>query len=83
MEVKQVLIVLTIVIFFFVVSYGFGVLAQVDEPPKWSNLYHKPTVATILDPVTINVTWYDNESLDTVLIWENSTGDWESHTFGS
>ena len=73
MKVKQVLIVLAIVIFCSVVSY---VLAQVDEPPEWSNFSHEPTVVTILDPVTINITWYDNESLDTIIIWENSTGDW-------
>jgi len=73
MRVKQVLTALTIVILCSVVSY---VLAQVDEPPKWSNFYHEPTVVTILDPVTINVTWYDNESLDTIIIWENSTGEW-------
>ena len=83
MKVKQVLIVLIIVIFCSIVSYKLDVLAQADEAPKWSNFYpEEPTVVTILDPVTINVTWDDNE-LNTTIIWENSTGVWVSHTIGS
>jgi hypothetical protein len=51
------------------------------ERPKWSNFYRiplEPTIITTLDSVTINVTWYDNQSLGTVIIWENSTG-WKGH----
>ncbi|MCX6821840.1 MAG: hypothetical protein NTW30_03615 [Candidatus Aenigmarchaeota archaeon] len=53
-----------------------------NEKPQWSNLYRnppEPTVITTLDPVTINVTWSDNNGLNTVIIWENSTGGWQGH----
>jgi subtilisin family serine protease len=53
-----------------------------NEPPRWSNLYRNPTepiIITTLDSVTINVTWYDNEALNNVIIWENSTGKWQGH----
>jgi hypothetical protein len=51
------------------------------EKPRWSNFYRvplEPKIITTLDSVTINVTWYDNQSLNTVMIWENSTG-WKGH----
>jgi len=80
MKVKQILIILTILIFCSVFSYTLSVIAQTDEPPQWSNLKPDPqTVFTTLDDVTINVTWYDNQTLDTIIIWENSTGNWISH----
>jgi len=52
------------------------------EKPKWSNFYRyppEPTIITTLDSVTINVTWYDNQNLGKVIIWENSTGVWQGH----
>ena len=52
------------------------------EKPRWSNLYRnppEPIIITTFDPVTINVTWYDNQNLGTVIIWENSTGGWQNH----
>jgi len=84
MKVKQVLIVLMILTFCFIVGYKLDVLAQADEAPKWSNFYpEESTVVTVLDPVTINVTWYDDNELNTTIILENSTGVWVSHTIGS
>jgi subtilisin family serine protease len=53
-----------------------------NEPPRWSNLYRnppEPTIITTLDSVTINVTWYDDQNLNTIIIWENSTGKWQGH----
>jgi len=80
MKVKQILIILTILIFCSVFTYSLSVIAQADEPPQWSNLKPDPqTVFTTLDDVTINVTWYDDGNLDTIIIWENSTGNWISH----
>jgi predicted PurR-regulated permease PerM len=55
------------------------IITQSSEYPQWSNLKHEPQIVTILDDVTLNVTWYSNESLNTVIIYENSTGSWVSH----
>jgi hypothetical protein len=63
------------------VEWTLGV-QQTGESPKCSNLYRnppEPTVITTLDPVTINVTWSDDDNLNTVIIWENSTGNWQGH----
>ena len=52
------------------------------EKPRWSNLYRnppEPIIITVLDSITINVTWYDNQDLNKVIIWENSTGGWQGH----
>jgi len=52
------------------------------EPPQWSNIYHDPippAVITTLDDITIKVTWSDDTALDTAIIWENSTGEWQGH----
>jgi len=52
------------------------------EKPRWSNFKRdppEPTIITTLDSVTLNVTWYDNQNLDKILIWENSTGGWQGH----
>ncbi len=49
------------------------------ESPIWSNLRHKPKVVRESEPVDIMVDWYDNVDLDTVIIFENSTGSWEEH----
>jgi len=49
------------------------------EPPQYSGLGHYPALVMDTDPVYINVTWSDNERLDTVIIYENSTGVWEEH----
>ncbi len=83
MKVKQALILLAIIVFCSVVSYALVVLAQADETPQWSNFIPETeTIVTILDPVTINVNWYDDGNLDTVIIWENSTGEWQGHNLG-
>jgi len=53
-----------------------------SNPPKYSNFDHyplPPAVITTLDDVTINVTWSDDTALNTVIIWENSTGEWQGH----
>lgn len=82
MRLKQFLIILTVVLS-FVVSYSFSVIAQVDEAPKYNFTYEPPAVITTLDSVTINVSWYDDGggggNLDTVFIYENSTGEWQRH----
>ena len=49
------------------------------EPPVWANLRHEPSVVRESDPVDVIVGWYDNVGLDTVIIYENSTGSWEEH----
>jgi hypothetical protein len=63
------------------VEWTLGV-QQAGEPPKWSNFFRnppEPTIITTLDPVTINVTWSDDYNLNTVMIWENSTRNWQGH----
>jgi hypothetical protein len=59
----------------------FTVLVD-TEKPRWSSFQNYPVVVTILDDAKINVTWYDNVNLNKVLIWENSTGNWVSHSVG-
>jgi hypothetical protein len=50
------------------------------QSPQWSDLRRNPPAfITTLDSVTINVTWSDNQNLNKVLIWENSTGNWQPH----
>jgi hypothetical protein len=49
------------------------------EPPSWSNLMHNPSVVKESDSVNIIVEWYDNVGLETVIIFENSTGSWKEH----
>jgi hypothetical protein len=49
------------------------------EPPVWSNLRHEPSVVRESDNVNIMVDWYDNVDLDSVVIYENSTGIWKEH----
>jgi hypothetical protein len=49
------------------------------KPPVWSNLRNEPSVVKQSDSANIIVDWYDNVGLDTVIIYENSTGVWEEH----
>ena len=50
-----------------------------NEPPVWSNLRHDPSVVRESDSVNIIVEWQDNVGLETVIIFENSTGSFEEH----
>jgi len=50
-----------------------------EKSPVWSNLRHEPLVVRESDSVNIIVGWYDNVELDTVIIYENSTGVWREH----
>jgi len=61
------------------VSDGFSFVSVYELPPEWSNLRHEPSNVTESDPVDIKVEWFDYEYLDTVIIYENSTGAWEEH----
>ena len=63
------------------VSTYFMILEDIERP-QWSDLYHEPTIVTMLDDITIYVKWSDNINLGKVLIWENSTGNWASHDVG-
>jgi hypothetical protein len=54
------------------VNYGLPVSSNFYRNPP------EPTEITILDEVAINVTWSDDGALNTVIIWENSTG-WKGH----
>jgi hypothetical protein len=49
------------------------------EPPVWSNLRHEPSVVKESDSVNIIVEWSDNVDLDSVVIYENSTGAWKEN----
>jgi hypothetical protein len=49
------------------------------EPPIWSNLRHDPPIVKESTSVNILVDWSDNINLDSVIIYENSTGVWKEH----
>jgi len=49
------------------------------ESPQYSDLSHYPDPVIDTNPVYINITWSDNEDLDTIIIFENSTGTWGEH----
>jgi len=49
------------------------------ESPQYSGLGHYPDPVIDIESAYINVTWSDNEDLDTVIIYENSTGSWKEH----
>jgi len=57
-------------------SEEFSFISVEELAPQWSNLRHEPTSVTESDSVDIKVTWFDYEDLDTVIIYENSTGTW-------
>ncbi len=57
-------------------------VAEDNENPRYSYIYHDHNVVTTLDEVVIYVKWSDDIKLGKVLIWENSTGNWVSHDVG-
>jgi hypothetical protein len=51
-----------------------------DNPPYFSNLRHNPLTVLVSDAVDILVDWFDDVGLQQIIIQENSTGEWLSHT---
>jgi len=54
--------------------------SQSDELPHLSNLRHEPVEVLIGQAVNILVDWFDDVGLEQIIIMENSTGKWVSHT---
>jgi len=51
-----------------------------DNPPDFFNLRHNPVTVLVGHAVDILVDWFDDVGLQQIIIQENSTGEWRSHT---
>jgi len=51
-----------------------------DNLPEFFNLRHNPATVLVGHAVDILVDWFDDVGLQQIIIQENSTGEWRSHT---
>jgi hypothetical protein len=51
-----------------------------DNPPEFFNFRHNPVPVLIGNAVDILVDWFDDVGLQQIIIMENSTGEWVSHS---
>ena len=50
-----------------------------DRPPQWFNLRHNPITVLLGQSVDVLVDWWDDQEIQTIIISENSTGEWIDH----
>lgn len=50
------------------------------QPPRWGPTYdHTPSSPNVGQDVTISVDWFSDSSLNSVIIYENSSGSYQTH----